>query len=166
GDSTRYGEQYNPAISPDGNWLLYDDSFSIILAPLSGGGPIPLAPYIGYYLTEPAWAPDSKGFVCSRRGSSSNSLKIFLTDSSLVVQERTISGTYANPSWSAAHPVFGSHIVAEGLSGLYIMRPDGSNQELVIYRGRQPSWSPDGTMLAYIGNAQLFIIPVFMSLPD
>ncbi len=108
-------------------------------------------------LTEPAWAPDSKSFICN----SSDGLVIFTPNSFLGVDKKTISGYFSHPSWSVVHPVIGSYIAAESNGNIYIMRPDGTNQEFVGL-GLQPSWSPDGSSIVCIKDDQLYILPVFV----
>ena len=162
GDGTRNGAEYNPAISPDGRWLVYDDGSRLFLVQLSDGAIVDLSPFIGNGLSEADWAPNSQGIVCNNR----TSLKIFSTDSSLVVEERVIPGRFTSPAWSAPHPVFGSNIAAIGSGGIFVMRPDGSNPQHVISGGRYPSWSPDGTRLAFIKDNQLFVLPIFVALKN
>jgi Tol biopolymer transport system component len=165
-DSTYTVFEHHPAVSPDGNWLVYNERYAMLLLPLFGGELINLSQYVGIFLVEPAWAPDSKAIVCRYFTRRASRLKIISIDSGHVVEQRGIPGNYANPAWSVRHPVFGSHIAAESPSGIYIMSPEGASAEFVIFAGEDPSWSPDGTSLAYINNAQLYILHIFISLPN
>ncbi len=160
--STTYDYMNNPAISPDGRWLVYNISSSIFLTSLSDVDPINLSQYIGYGLIEPGWAPDSQGIVCR----SSEGLTIVSTDSSLEVETRTILGNYRNPAWSANHPVLGSHIAAEGPGGIYVISPDDTTHQESVTSGRQPSWSPDGTRLCYIIYGELYVKPILVDLSN
>ncbi len=152
----------NPAISPDGNWLVFNDRYRIFLVPLPEGEPIDLSQHIGYNLTEPAWASNSKGIVCS----SPDGLMIISTDSSFVVDKKIISGNFKTPTWSAIHPVFGSHIAAEGSDGIYIISPDDTTHQERVSGGRSPTWSPDGTRLGCIIGSQLYVLPILVDLSN
>ena len=162
GNANRSGSESNPDISPDGRWLAYDDRSKIFIMPLPNGSAIDLSPFIGEDLREPDWAPNSQGIICNYR----NNLKIFTTDSSLVVEDKFIPGSYADPVWSAPHPVFGENIAATGIGGIYVMQLDGSNIDLTISGGNQPAWSPDGSKLAFIKNNQVFVSSVFIELKN
>lgn len=162
GAADRESFEANPDISPDGRWLVYDNGFKIFLISLPNGSAIDLSPFIGTALSEPDWAPDSQGIICNNRAS----LKIFTTDSSLVVEDRVIPGSFSEPVWSAPHPVFGSNIAATGYDGIFVMRPDGSDRNLVISGARQPTWSPDGSRLAFLKNNQVFVSSVFIELQN
>ncbi len=74
-----------------------------------------------------------------------------------------IPGSFIEPAWSKSHPVFGANLALTGSGGIYVMQPDGSEENFVVARGREPSWSPDGTRLAYINNVdqQVFVISIF-----
>ncbi|MFQ5677517.1 MAG: TolB family protein [bacterium] len=162
GSANRSGPEFNPSVSPDGRWLAFDDGFKIFLVQLADGLTVDLSPFIGSGLSEPDWAPDSHSIV----GNGRNTLRVFSTDAGMAIEQTMIPGGFSNPSWSFPHPVFGSSIAATGYGGIFVMAEDGSDQELVISGGKDPSWSPDGTMLAFVKKNQLFILPVFSVLKN
>ncbi|MFQ5649363.1 MAG: hypothetical protein ACE5IY_05430 [bacterium] len=147
----------NPDISPDGAWLLFDDALNPILFSLTSNVLTDLYAFTGGDLTHPAWGPDGLSMVCV----AGEGLRTYTTDSTVVVQQSVIPGSFANPTWSNVHPVWGDRIAADDLGGIYIMTPDGSERELVIVPGRQPDWSPDASALAYVRSGQVYRISLF-----
>lgn len=134
----------NPAVSPDGRLLAYDSEGALVITPLSKDS----ARMIKRSLTEPAWSPDGKGLICK----SSCGLTIIPFDAAESENEFAISGCFSNPAWSAVHPDFGSQIAAEDYDGIYVMTPEGLNADLIIECSMMPTWSPDGTTLAYVNR--------------
>jgi Tol biopolymer transport system component len=62
------------------------------------------------------------------------------------------------PTWSPN----GSKIAFEALrgddSGIWVMNSDGSGQILVRSGGEMPSWSPDGQIIAYVDERQIWLM--------
>jgi Tol biopolymer transport system component len=150
----------NPAVSPDGNWMVFDDDQRLFLLPLSGGEPVDLSPFIGTGLREPSWSPLSNGFVCS----TSNNLRIFTTDSSLVIAEQTIPGRFDHPTWAVPDPVFGESIAAERSGSIFLISLERSTQDRIIIDGGQPDWAPDGRTLTFVRDDQIFVLLIIFSL--
>ncbi len=153
----------DPAVSPDGSLLIFGDGSRIFLSTLASRDVVDLTPFIGGNVREPGWSPAGNGFVCNAGGS----LKVFATDSSLVVEERRIPGGFRNPVWSVSHPEFGESIAAESSSGIHALSAeDGSNNRLLIRGGSGPSWSPDAALLTYAFEGQIYVLRILLSLPD
>lgn len=162
GPAERPGNERNPAVSPDGTLLVFDDDLSIYLNLVGSQDVINLAPFIGVNLRQPAWSPAGNSFIANNGGR----LRIFETDSSLVVSQQLINRGLTDPAWSAAHPVFGENIAGEASGGINLIRPDGSAPRLIINGGRQPSWSPDASWLTYIRQDQVFALKILLLLPE
>lgn len=160
GDASPVSIESNPAVSPNGDWLVFDDTQRLFLLPLAGGEPVDLSPFIGSGLTEPSWSPFSDGFVCR----TSSSLRIFTTDSSLVIEEMRIAGRFNNPSWATPDPVFGATLAAQGSGGIFLISLERSTQEIIVSGGNHPNWSPDGKFLTFTRDNQVFILPILFSL--
>ncbi|MFQ5606198.1 MAG: hypothetical protein ACE5HS_23245 [bacterium] len=157
--------QTDPAVSPDGNWVLYSSFSTLTLASTSDEIKIDLTPYIGSSLDNPSWSPDGDAFVCTH--SRSNSLKIFARHPVNQFEKiNEIRGDYRYPSWSRAHPVFGSYLAMEGDVGIYIVAIGETQPNLVIVDGRHPCWSPDGQTLAYVKWNQLFMQQALIKFPE
>ncbi len=56
------------------------------------------------------------------------------------------------PTWSpdAKQMAFSSN--RDGVHKIYVMNADGSNQHAIAERGTQPSWSPDGSKILFVGG--------------
>jgi len=152
------GDERNPAISPDGKWLIYDVGNELFLQPLSGGEPLGLGEYVGSGFIDAYWGPNSDAIVC--RNSRNGALTVFSTDSTLVVNRIDLGYAGSSVCWSAIHEEYGSHI-AVGSRYIFKIRPDGSEVSVLIDPGGEPSWSPDATQLAFIRNGQVHIMQVF-----
>ena len=54
-----------------------------------------------------------------------------------------------DPQWSSRGWIAFSNRPFRGDPGIWAIRPDGSGLRLVVPRGQQPSWSPDGRRIAF-----------------
>ncbi|MFQ5649365.1 MAG: DPP IV N-terminal domain-containing protein [bacterium] len=160
GPPDRNGFENNPAVSPDGTLLVFDDGFSIFLNVVGSQTVLDLMPFIGGNLRQAAWSPQGDGFICNN----GSKMRIFRTDSSLVVSQQVINRSFRNPAWSSPHPVFGENIAGESSSGIHLMSVDGTSTRLIIPGGRDASWAPDGANLAYVREDQVYVLKILLRL--
>ncbi len=163
----------NPAISPDGQWLIYEQFDRLYLASTQDFKPIHITQKLsrGADYRNPAWSPESNAIVCEFFDfeRSEFGLRVFEVDSSLEVREHEILGRFFGPTWSNAKSNGSSRIAAlktDGRAGIYIIPPDASYSELAVRPGAMPTWAPDGERLAYIWHDEIYVARVFLPLND
>lgn len=103
----------------------------------------------GWRDSDPAWSPDRKRIAFTRSTDNGRSSRIYVmrADGSLV--RRITPGTFDDrAAWSPD----GRWIAYQAMSGIRLVRPDGSGNRLV--RGTAagssyPAWAPDGKRIAW-----------------
>ncbi|MDZ7261358.1 MAG: hypothetical protein ONB05_04555, partial [candidate division KSB1 bacterium] len=163
----------DPEISPDGKKIIFEYfSYSIGIADLDTKASLEITrEYRDYMfaafnkevsLRDPTWSPDTTKFACC----SNDSLIIFRIEGKKAVKESGFAGRFYDPSWSAEHPVFGSHLAAESGDGsIYMISPETHEINRIIEIGLDPCWSPDGTSLAYVDkNGHIYVKQVLFNL--
>jgi TolB protein len=150
---TEAADSRNPAVSPDGNKIVYSSrisgNYDIWTMSLNGNS---------YRLTDaegdessPSWSPDGNTIVYSAMGD------IFTIGLNAVRPVKLTSDTYNNiePSYS---PDGNSIVYASNVGGdydLWILSADGSSHIKLtsdLTDERTPVWSPDGSKIAYASN--------------
>ena len=155
----RPGEDWLPAWSPDGSKIAYqymcaehgvfhlcfmnaDGSDVRCLKPTIQGNPVSVQ--------RPAWSPDGRSFVFSAESMSQpTTVNSISADGSTL----TTLSTGRDPSWSPAD----SRITFMDNGQVFVINADGSGkQQLTNNPGycMYPTWSPDGTRIAYSVDGQ------------
>jgi hypothetical protein len=70
------------------------------------------------------------------------------------------------PAWSPEYEDYGSYLAASGSRGIYVMRPDGSQQVPVVEDGESPAWNPLERRLAFIKHGNLYAMSVIHDVPQ
>jgi Tol biopolymer transport system component len=167
----------NPTWSPDGKqiaFLGYGSEPGIYIANieclLRGESCTPAfrllvrAP-IRYQLASPDWSPDGRKIAYTTVTTSTRYISVIdVAGQSLPVRlPLLLSGTSQDPQWSPD----GTKIVAicrGDISGVCVMNSDGSDlvhlkRDTTREYADQPSWSPDGQMIAFISTPLNYQIP-------
>ena len=111
---------------------------------------------------QPAWSPDGKriAFVC--RWSDNTDLCIVNADGSGLVRLTNDAPADRHPAWSRSGNsiAFARHPAdrADPASGEIIVIDFDTRATTVLTKGTDPTWSPDGSRLAFAGDDGLFII--------
>ncbi len=120
------------------------------------------------YNISPAWSPDGKkiAFVSERDGGR----EIYVMNSDGSAQTRLTMGLMENnnPAWNPDGTKIAFVSRREGRDLIYVMNSDGTNQVRLIKppgsevspswaSDANPSWSPDGSLIAFSRGCEIFI---------
>lgn len=151
-------------VSPDGRYVVdYNDRQQLqITDTLSGNGIADLT--TGY---NPLWSPNSRALIYYRYGQYAIINYVLISENGNVTQPQRLTNLSAFESYNAMWSPDGQSLTFQGTHydgdtsiGLDVFRFDiyspESLQNLSFSRGNDvdPTWSPDGTQIAYISNRE------------
>ena len=137
-------------ISPDGSRVVFADYDGLYSVDTGGGRPAVLLEASGVWA--PTFSPDGTQ-IAYVHGSGDHSHSVWLMDADgrdahqLLANETTMgAGHVYGLAWSPA----GDRIAFGNDVATYTFETDGSGFTQVIANGNRPTWSPDGSQLAYV----------------
>ena len=92
----------------------------------------------------PAWSPDGSTIVYWRGSPEEEGGGTLFTIPAEGGQPRSLGVHGLFPDWSAT-----GWIAFDGNGGVWMVRPDGTEEEQITPEGGSPRWSPDGTKLSF-----------------
>jgi dipeptidyl aminopeptidase/acylaminoacyl peptidase len=162
--TTPEGPEESPSWSPDGRQIVYAAGGGLVIMDVETRLGRSLA--IGAQDSAPAWSPDGELIAFARRPSTSCSsctdIYTIRPDGTGLTQLAAV-GTEVDPTWSPD----GRQIAYAGDEGrccvpadIYRMNRDGSDRTRLTFSGSpgpffiftEPTWSPDGERIAFVGH--------------
>ncbi|MBN2031421.1 PD40 domain-containing protein [bacterium] len=162
-----------PVCSPNGSMIAfihYNDNHDYELHTVDiNGGVSNLLATACRYLGQPSWSPDDSRIAFRmNRTDSSDTADIHIINSNGSHHEiLTHRGNNSCPAWSPDGNLIAFSSNRDGFSGIYLMKPDGSELKLLTGKNASfscPRWSPDGQRLAYVScdfeGSQIFTMGI------
>jgi TolB protein len=151
---------YSPSWSPDAQRFVYytfdRGTFltTVYVRDLHRNTTIPIL--TGVRVGSLAWSPDGTRIAFSLIGATSEFYTYLFTmhPDGTNIQQLTTTGRDYDPNWSPDSTQIVFRSARAGLSGLYVMQADGTNQRHLAQSQSgdlHPAWSPDGQQIAFIG---------------
>jgi len=160
---------YGLALSPNGATIAYVEAGSIGVVDIAGGTPQILTP-ASYTATEPVWSPDGREIAFSATRNGNQDLYLMNADGTNIRRLTTSPATDEWPSFSpdgttVVYSNSGTRPLDDSgfspTSRLYIVSAAGGRPTRVSshdFAETQPSWSPDGTMIAYQADGEIAVM--------
>lgn len=98
----------------------------------------------------PSWSPDARRLAFDMLVGDRRQVLVAQADGSGIRQLTTAGGT--DPSWAPNGAGIAFAGERNGVAGLYLIRPDGTNERLLAEGVPFAEWSPDGRWIAYTRN--------------
>jgi len=171
-------EAFSPAWDPTGRLMAYtelreDGWGSIVIHDISEDRRSVVAPTREYLNYGPEFSPDGRVLAFSRGWEEGTDIFSYNLAQNCCLQRLTVGRLSDNlsPAFSPDGRRIAFSSTRVGLSQVYVMAADGTDQELfapydygVTGDSHSPSWSPDGLALAFhrtvAGSPQLFVMDV------
>ena len=149
------GESWNPVLSPDGRWVLFEssrESFRDLYLVPAEGGPVRRLTANREGNFDPAWSPDGRTIAFS--SSRHMQLDLFVMDADGSHQRRltTHPGDSIKPVFSPRGDRIAFISGRDGHDDVFIVRPDGTgllNLTRSDFDARHLSWLPDGRHILF-----------------
>lgn len=151
---------YSPSWSPDAQrFVYYTFDFrtfltTVYVRDLHHNTTIPIL--TGVRVGALAWSPDGARIAFSLIGATSEFYTYLFTmhPDGTNIQQLTTTGRDYDPNWSPDSTQIVFRSARAGVSGLYVMQADGTNQRHLAQSqagDSHPAWSPDGQQIAFLG---------------
>lgn len=153
----------HPSWSPDGGRLVFERAGDIYLVNIDGSGARRISdPLVEE--KEPAWSPDGVWIAYTRRtpGTAARELWLMRSDGTGRRALTSQSGIATTPAWSpeSSRIVFASN-ANDDIYALFTIGVDGNDVRNVVPTTSdnfEPSWSPDGSKIAYFEDGAIFTV--------
>jgi Tol biopolymer transport system component len=163
------GSDYAPVWTYDGTRIAFasdhDGDDEIYAMSADGSGRVQLTANDTVRDSGPTWSPDGTriAFASDRdRPLSTFDIYIMNADGSGQTRLTDDPATEGCPNWTPNGGTIAFARYQDGKVGTYIMRPDGSEQSLLIDNDTCPVWSPDGSKIAFTsfrdGNGEIYVM--------
>jgi len=145
---------YHPSWSPDGSKIFFsshrDGNYEIYSMNTDGSNQTRITDTSSIHKYRPSVSPDGRKIVY-RTGGAANQIWVIDIDGSNPSQLTFATRNY-HPSWNHDGSMIAFSSYRDGVTSIYTMNADGTNQSRVTVlrdAAQWPVWSPDGTKIIY-----------------